>query len=345
MNKKVFVACPANMATGGPELMHQLVYHLRNDLNINAFVFYYAYESGINPTPVHPEYSVYNCPYVLEIESHDDKRINTLVVPEVPLGIGLFEKYQKIKKSVWFLSVDNYYTYRVKRTDFIFSRAINKLSKMVTGKPIVDIYNLEVLYRKYDYRNDKLLNFADLYMFQSVSGVDHFKGLSPAYYLSDYINMDYINLGGVHQEKENIVAYNPKKGSAFTKKIISSAEGVEFIPLINMSRSQVIGTLQKAKCYIDFGSHPGKDRIPREAAILGCCVITGKRGSARYYEDVPIHEKYKFDESSENIPHIISKIFDILDNFQEASLEFDGYREIIKQEPKKFIEDLKRVPF
>jgi len=31
--------------------------------------------------------------------------------------------------------------------------------------------------------------------------------------------------------------------------------------------------------YIDFGHHPGQDRLPREAVQCGCVVITGKRGS------------------------------------------------------------------
>lgn len=55
--------------------------------------------------------------------------------------------------------------------------------------------------------------------------------------------------------------------------------------------------MSKSKVYIDFGNHPGKDRIPREAAISGCIVITGKRGAAAFAEDVCIPETYKFDES------------------------------------------------
>ena len=31
--------------------------------------------------------------------------------------------------------------------------------------------------------------------------------------------------------------------------------------------------------YIDFGHHPGQDRLPREAVQCGCVVITGTRGS------------------------------------------------------------------
>ncbi|HOL22470.1 MAG TPA: hypothetical protein PLQ41_06420, partial [bacterium] len=121
------------------------------------------------------------------------------------------------------------------------------------------------------------------------------------------------------------------------------ASNIKFVPLISMSRMQVIETLKKAKVYIDFGNHPGKDRIPREAAIMGCCVITGKRGSAAYFEDVPIPEKYKFEDKKENIPKIIERIRDCLENYNERYKDFDNYREIIRKEPEKFVEDMKKI--
>ena len=144
-------------------------------------------------------------------------------------------------------------------------------------------------------------------------------------------------------QKQDIVVYNPKKGSLFTKKIIDAAPNIKFVPIIHMTRDEVIKTLQKAKVYIDFGNHPGKDRLPREATILGCCVITGKRGSARYYEDVPILETYKFEDKVENIPMIIEKIKDCFENFEKRHGDFDKYRKVIKEEHSRFVSDLKQV--
>jgi len=45
---KVYIACPANIATGGPELLHQLCYHLRSDMRINAIMYYFGYNKKIN---------------------------------------------------------------------------------------------------------------------------------------------------------------------------------------------------------------------------------------------------------------------------------------------------------
>jgi len=343
---KIFVACPANIATGGPESLHQLAFHLINDLDIESFMYYYDFNRNKFKSPVHPEYEIYNVPYVLEIPKEEDTQENILIVPEILSALSLLNKFQNMRKGVCFLSVDNYYFSRIMKKDFFFYRAINKIMKLLNKPPIFDIFsqkNLEKLATKYDYRNDKLLKLADFYMTNSYRGLHWFKKLKPIYYLSEYLNPDFLKTQTDLSKKENIVAYNPKKGFQFTNKIIKSAKEIKFIPLINMTREEVIKTLQKAKVYIDFGNHPGKDRIPREAAILGCCVITGKRGSAAFFEDVPIPEEYKFEDKEENIPKIIEKIKDCLENFEERYKDFDYYRQVIKNEPQKFVEDLKKI--
>ncbi len=101
----------------------------------------------------------------------------------------------------------------------------------------------------------------------------------------------------------------------------------------------MIALLKRAKVYIDFGNHPGKDRIPREAAICGCCVITGKRGSAYYHNDVPIPDKYKFNDEDSSIPLVVNKIQDVLSDYDNVINDFKEYREFIKSEEDKFIQD------
>ncbi|MFN3786827.1 MAG: hypothetical protein ACK4SW_00305 [Sulfurihydrogenibium azorense] len=110
-----------------------------------------------------------------------------------------------------------------------------------------------------------------------------------------------------------------------------------------MKREEVIKTLRKAKVYIDFGFFPDPERIPKEAAMMGCCVITGKRGSAAFFEDVSIPDKYKFEDKEENIPKIVKKIKDCFENFEERYKDFDYYRQVIRNGPKRFIEDLKNI--
>jgi hypothetical protein len=343
---KIYVAAPANTFTGGPELLHQIVYHLRNNLEINAYMYYFPKDIL---DPVHPFYKDYNNPFVTEII---DSSENILIVPEVYSAVSLLKKYKEIRKTIWWLSVDNFYLSFIlnSKKNLFLPRAINKLTFLLFKKRIFDITNLA--YKKIRKNQIDLVKFmpiknADYHFAQSYYALKHLeeKGVekNKVFYLSDYLNENFLKTQTDLSKKENIAAYNPQKGFLFTKKIMKHGKDIKFVPLINMTREEVIKTLQRAKVYIDFGNHPGKDRIPREAAILGCCVITGKRGSAAFFEDVPLPDEYKFEDIEKNIPKIIGKIKDCFDNFEERYKDFEYYRNIIKNEPKKFSEDLKKI--
>jgi len=337
-----YIACPANAATGGPESLHQLGYHLRNDLNIEAFMYYFDFDSRNFKNPIHPEFEFYNLPYELKIPEEKDNPKNVLIVPEVQKSLFLLHKYKHIRKAVWFLSVDNYYLSKVTRKDHLAFIIKNPRVNL----DILDITSQEMIKQtmlKYGYKKDPLLNSVEFFLFQSNYALHHFKDLRPNYYLSSYLNKSFFEERTDLSRKENIVAYNPKKGFRFTRKIISSAKDIKFVPLINMSRKEIIQTLQRTKVYIDFGNHPGKDRLPREAAILGCCIITGTRGSSGFFEDVPIPEQYKFEDKKESIPKIVKKIKDCLENFENRYKDFEYYRQVIINEPQKFGEDLKKI--
>ena len=111
---------------------------------------------------------------------------------------------------------------------------------------------------------------------------------------------------------------------------------VNWIPLQGFSRSELMRILDEAKLYIDFGYHPGKDRLPRECAMHGCCVITGKRGSAYFFEDVPIPSAYKFDEKIVSLEDIAQKIRYTLENYNTCIADFSNYRKAIQSEKQEF---------
>lgn len=75
-----------------------------------------------------------------------------------------------------------------------------------------------------------------------------------------------------------------------------------------------------------------KDRIPREAAILKCCVITGKRGSANNNQDILIPDEYKFSDEKKNINDILVKIEECINEYEIKILDFVSYIEKIKEE-------------
>ncbi|URZ09111.1 hypothetical protein [Clostridium felsineum] len=310
-DSKIFVVCIAKYTTGGIELLHQFVYKL-NKLGLNAYMFYVG-ETTEDPVP--DEYKKYNISCVTEIE--DDPN-NLLIVPEV-MTMFLY-KYKNIRKAIWWLSIDNYYA------------SIELLEKN-RDNPKLKAFIQDFKY--FDFKDKDVLHLAQC---QYIIDTLKKEGITNIYYLSDYLNRDFIekNSSLNLKNRENIVVYNPKKGLEFTEKLIKAGNSINWKPIINMTRDEVITLLRKAKVYIDFGNHPGKDRIPREAAICGCCVITDKRGSANYFEDVPIDASFKFEDSEENIPAILNKINSCTQNFSTESMNFNNYRKIIKNSEAEF---------
>jgi len=351
-NSKVYLIAPARIATGGPELLHQLCYHLRNSLKIDAYMHYFP-SNHLNP--VHPNYKNYNNPFVDKIK---DSSENILISPEIYSSVLLLKKYRKIRKVIWWLSVDNalfsdiYADSKCKFPIITLMSMFNKIAKKIFK--IHSFFDIDkVIVNKYLTNKHFVLKFfsdidiqsINLNLCQSHYAMNFLKNFSinNITYLSDYLNQEFFVETSYIDKKKDIVVYNPKKGFSFTEKIIKHAPKIKFVPLINMTRQQVIETLQKTKVYIDFGNHPGKDRLPREAAILGCCVITGKRGSAKYFEDVSIPEEYKFEDTKENINKIIQKIRFCFKNYKKAVEDFDYYKNVIKREKEKFLQDIKKI--
>ena len=163
------------------------------------------------------------------------------------------------------------------------------------------------------------------------------KGAPPAtcWMLTEYIHpsrsptIERVNLS----KRSDVVLYNPAKGAHYTDQIRSRSEpaGLTFVPIQNLTPSGVTDLLLSSKVYIDFGNHPGMDRLPREAALAGLVVVTNKEGAAKYDSDVPIPEEFKFGRFDVDKIHEVLK--SALADFTTASSSFAPYRSwILKQE-------------
>jgi hypothetical protein len=168
-------------------------------------------------------------------------------------------------------------------------------------------------------------------------------GLAPVAPLSDYINTEVASADNYMVEKKDQVIYNPMKGKAFTESLIALAPDIRWMPLQKMSPQQIALLMAESKLYIDFGHHPGKDRMPREAALNGCIVITNRKGAAGNSTDIPIPDRYKFEENNRNKEEILSKICFCLANYASLKDDFATYRKSIETEEHIFEVQLEAV--
>lgn len=314
----VYIPCPASHATGGTEVLHQFVHQL-TQLGITAKLFYYRIKKDTDP--IHPRFRKYVQDYATTIE---DNEKNVLLVPET--RTEYLYRYQHIRKGIWWLSVDFFYD----------TADVDRWSTLMKMTGITRRYNIK--------KPEKLK--IDLHLVQSRYAAIHLEkhGIHNYEYLSDYLNASFFNTPETPlSEKQNRVVYNPKKGWEFTQQLIQQAPELNWLPLINMTPDEVAKACHTSKVYIDFGQHPGKDRFPREAAISGCCVITGKRGAAANDTDIAIPEKYKFADTPSSIPAIIRQIKECMDTYETARHDFDTYREVIKTQEQEFNNQLQKI--
>lgn len=302
---KVYIACPASAVSGGAELLHQFSQSLTMR-NVENYMLYYG-NTGDCPTP--ERYRKYN---VRIAEQYVDEEDAVLVLPEV--GVHEARRCKKGKAAIWWLSVNNYIMcYR---------------EKFTTTFDIFGIANQEnaLQFVQSQYAKDFLEKF--------------FK-IKEVYFLSDYINDEIMEHARTNQmPRQNICLYNPAKGLANVEPLIeSSRDDITWIPLQSYTPAEMADLMCQAKVYIDFGGHPGKDRIPREAVVCGCCVITNREGSAQNDIDVPIDSTYKIEDVS-NIPQVLEKIYDVIDHYNERTKDFETYRKHVSEEKDQFEKEI-----
>ncbi len=309
---KILVVCPAGAVTGGPEALHQLVDHM-NQLGLPAYIVYLPFDQLAKaPEP----YQHYKAP----VSAYEDISGNLIIFPEVYPGLAM--KVKHAKAGLWWLSLENFLERR--HTSLLHDK-IRYLKKALKGqRPWAGAKSLK-----------KLLHFS-----QTEHSTQYLRscGIEPIP-LIDSINEGFLTDRYLDRidHKNDVILYNPTKGKKVTQALIKAYPNWQFIPLRGLNRQELSEQLYAGKLYIDFGHHPGRDRMPREAAMHGCCVVSGLLGSAGNTVDLPIPNKYKLDSSDKQFVQAFGVLAsDVLANFPQHWNAFATYRQWLKDEPRIF---------
>lgn len=309
------LVCAPHVVTGGPELLHQLVHTLRG-LGRDAHITYYPFEKTFEvPEP----YRIYDAPVARFADAPD----TFVVIPES--ATPLQRHVRQGQAAVWWMSVDNYfYTQGESRWIDTYKRY---RSLMNLREPIARLRHAQHFVQS-EYARQFLAD----------NGLDS----TP---LTDYLNPAHLaRTAPPAHDREDLIVYNPKKGVRRTRALMRRHPDLRFVAMEKMTPAQVSELLGRAKVYIDFGHHPGKDRAPREAALAGCCVVTGRHGAAANSTDIPIPAAYKLDDSSdaylETFRPLVASIFR---DFERHTRQFEPYRERIRGEHARFEEQVQAI--
>lgn len=320
-NSRIIIFCPPRVVTGGPEALHQLSDKLIK-IGVKNIFMYYTPKRKQNPKP--ENYSIYQTEEILEFEDNEN---TILVIPESMTD--LVKKYPLSRKIVWWLSVDFY--------KIIMDSRI-KTQKIYT-KPFFKQKDREYHFEKYPNLKHWAQSFRSS-VYLKENGVDD----SDIDFVCDYINPSFLKNKKIEKKlNQKKVLYNPKKGADKIPKLIENSKDLEWIPIQNMNANQIKESMAESLLYVDFGENPGRDKMLRESVSQDCCIVSGKNGSSIYYEDLMIPDEYKFDFNEENIPRIIDKIKDVLENYPNHISNFETYKQTVLKEEITFEEKLKEL--
>lgn len=311
----VVVACPAGSVTGGPEALHQLVDALV-DQGVAAAIAYLvprdvpSFRESVVAVPTPEAYRGYRVP-VWDGALPDDPD-TVVVLPEV--WSAAVAAFRRARVGLWWLSVDN-----------------NLLSGLggYFLRPAPPSPPMHLVQSAY----------ARAYL------AAH--GISTAFSLGDYLaaahergsEAEASGVGGFGDPRRGRrVAFNPKKGLEATLRVVQRALerdlDLEWVPIAGLDAAGVAALLARCRVYLDLGHHPGMDRLPREAALAGCAVITGRRGAAGFPEDLPIPDRFRLPDG--DLDAILDRIVEAVEDPEVAAREFAPYREWIRGQRARF---------
>jgi len=314
---KVLVVCPGNAMTAGPEALHQLVADL-NRLGQAAAIVYHPFDQRFE-TP--PAYRKYGAP----VGAYAQEPGTLIVFPEIFTMQAL--RTRGADAAVWWMSINNFTGVRYGRP---WRDRLRYWKYLLKGKrPWRGIKALAHLrhFAQSDYARE----------FLAGHGIASQPLSDPIPVYTDPAYLQTLPQRLSAARRADTILYNPTKGAPITARLQAAYPQWRFRPLRGLDREQLAQAFLDAKLYIDFGHHPGKDRLPREAALHGCCVITARHGSAANAVDVPIPERYKLDVKDAAFVRRFGEVAgNVLGHFDTCTNEFAAYRHVIGGEPLAF---------
>ncbi|CAG9194459.1 putative Protein O-GlcNAc transferase [Paraburkholderia tropica] len=320
--EQVVVLCPV-VTTGGPEALHQLA-QVINANGGNAQMAYYGQGSTLAEDghflraayAPNAEFEAAYARYAPTPLKEAPLNPGTLIIfPEVQAARA--RTFPGAKRAVWWLSVDN---------------AIGSIPELADPA-----YASELLREPgiiHFYQSDYARRFLERH------------GAREVLPLFDFINRDYLNADlSASAPARRLIGFFPRKGGALATRFVNQHRDLPVAPIQNMSREQVRATLAQCAVYIDFGHHPGKDRVPREAAVSGAVVFLHERGAASCYADHPLDSFYLFREQDIESGLLHAKITTVLARHAEHFAKQRLYRQRVLMEVDEFALQVKTAFF
>jgi len=362
---RVYVLAPAYHYTGGVTALYQLCKAL-NDFGVISYIGFYDY-SGKHSL-VHPNYETYACPHVV-LNDITDANTTTVIVPES--RPDLLSRFRKAQKILYWLSVDHFI-----RAHFYPSTLKFYFLKYLINEFFVKFHNFlfDIFLFNYKqslrfYRNAFIADFVksvienksiriphvDIHIVQSeYARTFLIQNLIPKeriVFLHEPLESEFLSSSSVDDNRSNIIAWNVRKAYPIASRIILQLKrkGLQVVELENVGKHKLIKILKRSRIFIDIGIHPGRDRPPREAVVLGNITIVNNHGGCYFYDDCMIPTPFKIDCYSNkscrlNVKEFIENLLNYLENYDYYyNRYFWKFKEFIKREPELYLREVENL--
>jgi hypothetical protein len=321
--RKVFVYYPRGKQSGGPEALHQLVDSLRRQ-GVDAFLVAYPHTRTNERVPL---YACYDAPEADAVEDTSDSA--------VVAGEGQYPLLLQVRRAevfCWWLAIESSLLYQSLRLPYLRSYEAPRNPALGAAKDLVISmrgYARRALYRDSHFTHVTQSEYAWSFLADR-------KRLPPTM-LSDFTaRQAHVSAYGRSTSERGGVTYNATKADYITRQVAELCPDVEFIPIRGMAQDQVYETLGRSSIYLDLGAHPGKDRIPREAALAGCVVSVALRGAGAYSADVPIPFDHKVRLDGNMVENAVGTVQAVLKDRAGSFARQSSYRSAISREQTVF---------
>jgi hypothetical protein len=332
----IYIYCPGNVISGGVNSLHNLCSHLVKS-GFQAGMVYHS----VNPLIInHHQIQSYAVPV---FEYPEDDPENLLIVSETE--IAYLHRFPDIRKMVYWLGLNYFFSKPPYRWPFNYKLLRKAIRCRNYYGYSAGIH--ENLKRKLSWwaKNDPgLWGNGILHLSNSfyVAECLQKKGATRVYVLHNPVRNEYYT--------EHKSFYNKKRKIVFGQKtprilifLCRMLFNAQIVRLKHLPPETVKQHMLEAMVFAEFGYHSGRDRMPREAVLLGCIILTNTRGSAAFHQDIPIPSSYKIPDKLFLYPAIIKRIAHCLNNYENCFRDFRPYVIALEKEYKDFPESVKSV--
>ncbi len=335
--KTIVICCPGNALTGGVNSLHNLCKALMAS-GFNAYMYYVnADETKLKNYQI----TSYKINRIYHLNDSSDTLV---VVPETMVTLAL--QLKKAKKVVYWLALNYFF----KKPTWRFPFSLKLFRKLISCRSY-DGYSsgiLETTKRRLNEFSKSHLDMwnGDVIHLSNSNFVANYcrkKGSPHTYVLHNPIREEFYNHQPNFNNREKLILFGPKTPKFIIWRMRKYLPEFSIVRIRKTPFEQVVELMSKAVVFAEFGNSPGRDRMPREAVMMGCNIFMNTRGAAAFEDDFNIPRKYTIPDSPGNIKYILQQLTNCALNYHDHIGDFDNFRNQLREEKRDFISNAKET--